>query len=272
MRTVVKTLFVSAPCRLGQKKIGTDMNSEYLPYRYNAVVNINNSEGYQKLYDKIKTYDLSYNKLVTFGGDHSIATATIAAINDNTKNNLAVIWIDAHADINTFATSTSQNIHGMPVAFLLGLCHQNFVNMQKKLKPSQIIYVGLRDVDNPEWKFINSLNITYYTVQDIRDKGINKCIKEIQKIIGQSSVHISLDVDALDPLYCPSTGTKSNNGLDLEDVVKLIRDISRSNKTRSIDIAEFNPLIGSLKDVNTTINSIHKCVNAFHVNANERYT
>lgn len=266
-----KIITVAANCMAGQKRNGAQLGSDQILKSYDLIVpheSFVNNKGYQELYDGIlrSFSDNFHKKVILIGGDHSVAASSISAINDTYVNkNLDqpfIIWIDAHADINTFDTSVTKNIHGMPVAFLMRLCDQDYVKFNNALMPNKIIYIGLRDVDPPEWTYIEKLGIKYYDMDFITKFGIDYVISEIKSKVGDNYIHISLDIDGIDPNYIPSTGTAVPDGLSVEDVTKVINSL-KSDKLKSIDIVEFNPLIGSIDDVNLTISNIKKCLDVF---------
>ncbi len=262
---------IAANCMSGQKKDGAHLGPSTIYYDYDldiACEKFKNGTGYQDLYDGMTNLLESdkTKRAILIGGDHSVACASISAINDhNIKNKnepLTIIWIDAHADINTYETSVTKNIHGMPVAFLMRLCEQNHVKFNNALLPQNIVYVGLRDVDPPEWEFLKQLNIEYYDMDKINEMGINNVIDMLKKKVGNNRVHISLDIDGMDPEYAPSTGTAVPEGLSVDNVISIIQTFKR-DKLMTMDIVELNPLIGTKEDVQTTINNINKCISAF---------
>jgi len=253
---------IGAKCSLGQKKRGVFYAPDY--FKTTITVTIDSHHKYQTLYNTI--YKLNTNKIITIGGDHSIGASTVSAINDKCiKNNkkLSVIWVDAHADINTFKTSNTGNIHGMPVAFLLGLCSFPYLKFDYFLEPSQIHYIGLRNVEMKEYNFIKELGINYYTANDVNNYGIKPILKDIKNKVNDDDIHISLDVDAIDPLIMPSTGTIEKNGLSLNDTLKIITSFEKAN---SLDIAEFNPLIGNMNELDISMYAINKIINRFQNN------
>jgi len=253
---------IGAKCSLGQKKRGVFYAPDYFITTH--TVKIDSFYKYQTLYNTINK--LKTNKIITIGGDHSIATSTVTAINDKCiKNNkkLSVIWVDAHADINTYQTSNSGNIHGMPVAFILGLCSFSYLKFDYFLQPSQIHYIGLRNVEIKEYNFIKKLGINYYKENDVNNYGIQSILKDIKNKVNDNDIHISLDVDAIDPLIIPSTGTIEKNGLSLNDTLKIITFFDKAN---SLDIAEFNPLIGNTNELDISMYAIDKIINRFQNN------
>lgn len=261
--------FIAAQCKAGQKKNGTNLGPISIKTDYDVTIksdDFDNDTGYQLLYNSVFEHIKNHDqRIITIGGDHSIATGSVGAINDYYVDNyekVYIIWIDAHADINTFDTSVTHNTHGMPVAFLLGLCEQTYVAIKHNIKPDQIIYVGLRDLDPPEWEFLEKHNIKYYTMIDVNMKGIDIIISEIIDKIGNDKIHVSLDVDGIDPEFTPSTGTPVGNGLKLDDVLKILNSFDNT-QMKTMDLVEFNPLLGTLSDMLRTLESIEKCINAF---------
>ena len=242
-------------CNLGQKKLGVELGGNYLVKLLKPQTNfnitkfdINTYYSYSKPYCHIKN---SNNFCINLGGDHSIGAVTIQPQLDKFRDDLLVIWIDAHADINTYETSKSKNTHGMPVAPLIGLMKHwwNSPYAHHKLKPSNLLYVGIRDLDLCEVDIIKQLKIKNFTTYStLIDKWI--------QTHPAGKIHISLDIDGIDPVKMPSTGTTAKNGLTVEDVNQII-NISR-NRLISFDLVEFNPLIGTDMDLITTLYNCKK--------------
>lgn len=193
--------------------------------------------------------------VLNFGGDHSISMATVQRMY-HIHPDLRVIWIDAHADINSPETSLSGNFHGMPVYYISNLSdvHKN----SSKVALENIAYIGVRDVDVEEIKILKEHNVRNYTRDEIIRRGSSTIISELieEKQLLQYPVHISFDIDAVDPSECPSTGTTAPEGITISHVVKLIRRIKETGNLVSMDIVEFNPLVGDERDVEKTVQSI----------------
>jgi|APCry1669192647_1035423.scaffolds.fasta_scaffold01341_4 arginase len=269
---MTENFFIAACCSAGQKKFGVELGPLNLDIKYNHIItqDLFFKDGYQLLYDKV--YENMDKFIITIGGDHSIAAGNVGAIVDYyniVKNKkIFILWIDAHTDINTYETSSSKNTHGMPVAFLMHLCKQNIVNLKTKLEPYQIIYIGVRDIDPPEKKLLEELNIKYFTNQYINSVGIYNVINEIQNIIGDEDIHISLDVDGIDPKYCPSTGITVENGLSIDNIIDIID--SYNKQLVSFDVTEYNPFETSLEDSDLTKKNINKIIK-FVVNSRKNF-
>jgi arginase len=207
-----------------------------------------------KVYDQAK-----HGRMVlTLGGDHSIAIGTIAgtskAIRERLGKEIAVIWVDAHADINTPEISESGNIHGMPVAFLTGLASSSsegifdwlstptYFPTHPALSVSKLVYIGLRDVDRGEKQILRDHNIRAFSMHDIDRHGIGKVVEMALAHIGTDTpIHLSFDVDALDPQWAPSTGTPVRGGLTLREGDYIAECVHETGQLVAMDLVEVNP-------------------------------
>ena len=206
------------------------------------------------------------HNVLTIGGDHTIAIGSINGVLNYNPNTI-VIWIDAHADINTKKTSPSGNMHGMPVAYLTGL--ENIPNYKKfsVLKPklcfNQIVYIGIRDLDEGEKKFLKDHNIMAYWSQDVKRIGILQIMKDILAKLDPAknkNFHLSLDIDGIDPEYAPSTGTIIEKGLNDDEIFTICDVLRETKRLRSMDMVEVNPLIGSERDKDKTLRLATDCI------------
>lgn len=195
------------------------------------------------------------HQVITLGGDHSIAIGTLSASlqhNPDTK----VVWVDAHADLNTPETSPSGNVHGMPLAFFFKLLKEGsttktLFSWVPNLKPENLVYIGLRDVDEGEKRFIKELGITAFYAEDVKDLGITKVLNATLKQLaptGKEDIHLSFDVDGLDPLFVPATGTPVPGGLQLQDGQQIVNTLMRKANVISYDLVEVNPLLGQTEN------------------------
>ena len=227
---------IGAACKLGQIKNGVQtaplVIKELMRFKYNYThVNIKYNLDYCELFNRHN----ELHKPITIGGDHSISIATVGSSLQK-HDNLKVLWIDAHADINTPESSLTKNIHGMPVSTLLGQSH--LMSVPIKLKRDNLAYIGLRDIDDYEYKELET--IRWYSSKCVHNQGVGKILKELN-YSKDDKIHISLDVDALDPKYFPATGTPVENGLNPEHVYNIIHLLKKN--IVSMDIVEYNPLI-----------------------------
>lgn len=184
---------------------------------------------------------------LVLGGDHSIAIGTIAGVLQH-KKNLGVIWFDAHGDINTEETTGSGNIHGMPVAVSMGLGHEKLVSIggiENKIKPKNFVLIGARDLDGGERELIKKLGITVFSMHEVDLMGMPKVMEEAIRIAsdGTDGVHVSFDMDAMDPFYAIGTGTRVPGGLTYRECHLAMELISLAGIICSVEVVEVNPIL-----------------------------
>lgn len=190
--------------------------------------------------------------VLTLGGDHSIAVGTISgtakAFRERMSREIAVIWVDAHADINTPETSDSGNIHGMPVAFLTGLATEKrqdifgWLKDEHRLSTKKLVYIGLRDVDRGEKQILREHGIKAFSMHDVDRHGIGKVMDMALGWIGSDTpIHLSFDIDALDPMWAPSTGTAVRGGLTLREGDFIAECVHGTGNLIAMDLVEVNP-------------------------------
>lgn len=185
------------------------------------------------------------------GGDHSMAIGTVAGISSYCRKNnlkLGVIWIDAHADMNTDKTTPSGNIHGMPLAASLGLGHKQLVNIygfSPKLKAENCALIGVRSIDEFEKKSIKNLNLSVYTMSDIDKLGIHRIIARVLKQFQEKvdHIHVSFDLDSVDPILAPGVGTPIPGGLNFRESHLLMESIAECGCMNSLEVTEVNPIL-----------------------------
>lgn len=200
---------------------------------------------------------LSRNSInVNFGGDHSLSLATVEASLRKDPNTL-VIWIDAHADLNSAFESLSGNLHGMPVYYLMQKpAHRpsSLQWMQNHLPSENMVYFGIRDLDQFEREYLADKNIMHFTVHDIRTRGLSFCLNQLtKKMLPYQSVHVSFDIDCLDTTYALCTGVPVKNGLKLSEIFSLAQIVATAGKLTNLDVVEINPLLArSASELNET--------------------
>jgi len=185
------------------------------------------------------------------GGDHSMALGTIAGIASHCKKNnlrLGVIWIDAHTDMNTEETTPSGNIHGMPLAASLGIGNEKLVNLfgiNPKIEPENCALIGIRSIDAAEKIIIKKLKIPMSTMADIDKTGIYRIIVKVLKHFRESvdHIHVSFDVDSVDPSVAPGVGTPIPGGLSYREAHLIMETIAECGCMSSLEIAEVNPIL-----------------------------
>lgn len=184
---------------------------------------------------------------LVLGGDHSIALGTITGV-AKSKKNMGVIWFDAHGDLNTGATSPSGNIHGMPLAALLGYGHDKLVQFggfSPKIKPENTVIIGARDLDPGERKLIKEIGVKVYTMHEIDRLGMTRVMEETLTHVtkGTDGVHLSLDLDGLDPLYAPGVGTPVIGGISYREGHLAMEILAEADVLTSAEFVEVNPIL-----------------------------
>lgn len=177
------------------------------------------------------------------GGDHSIAMGSIsgdAAV--VSAEELSVIYLDGHADINTEMSTISGYIHGMPLASAMGLCRRELtVGDRKSLYGKNTFIVGARSIDDGEWPIIKEEGVHLYPAEEVKQRGIGKVIEEVLSSIKTKAIHISFDVDAIDGDEFPATGYVMPGGLTREDITSALGRILSDERVISLDCVEYNP-------------------------------
>lgn len=182
---------------------------------------------------------------VFLGGDHSIAVGTIAGVTQQEAT--GVLWIDAHGDFNTCDSSRSGNIHGMALALLLGRGHPELVEVggpNATLQAKDVVMVGVRDLDPDERQSLGESGVTVYTMRDIDERGIGVvAVEALEKLSHRQRLHVSLDIDSLDPQAAPGAGTLVDGGISYREAQLLMEIVADSGRLSSLDIVEINPIL-----------------------------
>ena len=184
---------------------------------------------------------------LVLGGDHSIGLGSINGV-ANVHKNVGVLWIDAHADFNTDQSTPSGNIHGMILASLAGLGNSSLTNIggwSPKIHKETIVIVGARDLDPGEQELLRTNSIHVFTMSEIDQLGITEVMQQALAIAGQNNdgIHLSLDMDALDPKEAPGVGTPVRGGLTYREAHLAMELIADSHKLVSMDVVEVNPIL-----------------------------
>jgi len=184
---------------------------------------------------------------LVLGGDHSIALGSLAGVARIHKN-VGVLWIDAHGDFNTDQTTPSGNIHGMILAALAGLGHTRLTHVggwSPKIHTQTIVIVGARDLNEGEKELLRSNAIHVFTMSDIDQHGISEVMQQALTIAGQGNdgIHLSLDMDALDPKEAPGVGTPVRGGLTYREAQLAMELVADSGQLVAMDVVEVNPIL-----------------------------
>ncbi|AVQ33565.1 arginase [Staphylococcus muscae] len=275
-----KIELIGAPVLFGQRKFGVDFGPDAI--RYAGVVERLQRIGHEVLdsgnisvpkvsveklqaeTSGLRNYEeiFSYNKTlmekvsesitqghfpVVLGGDHSLAIGSVSGVSAH-YDQLGVIWYDAHGDLNIPEESPSGNVHGMSLRILAGEGDEQLAQlggMSPKVSPDRIVLIGMRDLDYGERQYIKKHGIKTYTMADIDALGIKTVIQETIVYLKERTdgIHLSLDVDALDPNETPGTGTKVSGGLTYRESHFALELLQQSGLITSLDVVEVNPLL-----------------------------
>lgn len=241
---------------------------EKLKY-YDVVIDANTKLAF-KVYDSIS----SGNFPLILGGDHSLGLGSIAGVSKYIKN-LGVVWIDAHGDMNTHETTITGNIHGMPLAASMGKGPDKLVNLfehRVKVECENVVHIAGRDLDPGEVDLIKTSNIKAFTMDKIKEHGIEKVIEDsINYLKGKvDAIHVSFDIDSIDSSLVPGTGTPVSEGLTIEEAKKLLSAFAASGMMVSLDFVELNPLLDkndetaklSMDLIKTVFDNYHSSINS----------
>jgi arginase len=182
---------------------------------------------------------------LVIGGDHSIALGSVAGV-VRARGSVGVIWIDAHADFNTADSTPSGNIHGMPLAALVGIGDKRLVELGgigRKADPTRVVIIGSRDLDPGEKAFLREVGVNVFTMKEIDRLGLAAVMEQAIELATRDTngLHISFDMDAVDPDYAPGVGTRVAGGLTYREAHLSLELIADSGKMTSLEIVEVNP-------------------------------
>jgi arginase len=202
---------------------------------------------YQQVYHSLSSGGLP----VVLGGDHSLAAGSVAASADYaaaSKQDIGLLWIDAHGDMNTPETTVSGNVHGMPLAALLGSEPAELARIRQRVpqvRADRTVIIGLRDLDRLERDRIKSCGVHVFTMKDIDRHGIATVMKRALALAGKDTmgIHASFDVDVCDPTVAPGVGTPVRGGLDYREAHMVMEMIADSGRLMALDLVEVNPIL-----------------------------
>lgn len=188
---------------------------------------------------------------LVLGGDHSVAIGTVAGVSSHFRKRnekIGLIWVDAHADMNTPETTPSGNVHGMPLACSIGMGPPELTHLlgyTPKVDPANVAIVGLRDVDVLEKPHVRQSGVRAFTMRDIDERGLRAVMVEAIRIAsnGTAGLHLSLDMDYIDPQYAPGVGTPVRGGVTYREAHLTMEMICDSGRLVSLEVVEVNPVI-----------------------------
>ena len=188
---------------------------------------------------------------LVIGGDHSIAMGTVAGVSAHFRNSsqdLGLIWFDAHGDMNLPESSPSGNVHGMPLAHLLGHGDSDLSSIlghSPAVKPEHVVLIGLRDIDRVEREFIHKSGVTAFTMRDIDEQGMSQITTKALDIVnnGTAGFHVSFDLDGCDPEVIPGSGTLVPGGVSFREAHLLLEQCASNGRLTSMEVVELNPFV-----------------------------
>jgi len=190
---------------------------------------------------------------LVFGGDHSIAMGTVAGVAQHfagKQEEIGLVWFDAHGDMNTPASSPSGNIHGMPLAHLIGLNGTNDAlasigGHKGIIKPENVALIGIRDIDRKEAALVRESGVHTWTMRDIDEKGMPRVVAEVLEVVNQDTAgfHLSFDVDGLDPEVVAGVGTPVPGGVNFREAHLMLETMADTGRMTSMEVVELNPLL-----------------------------
>lgn len=199
----------------------------------------------EKLYNAVSKVVNEDNFPLTLGGDHTIAIASaLASIKKREK--LGIIWVDAHGDFNTFNTTITGNLHGLPLAVITGYEKEllSYFHEGNFYPFTNTVILGARDIDPLELENLKDANVTIFTTADIHKYGVKQITKKALEIASNNvdGIHISYDIDVIDPKDAPGVSVPAISGITKEEAYEILDELLTSNDIKSMDVVEFNPL------------------------------
>lgn len=253
-------------------------SNKYQADYLSAVVSFN-----ERICDTVNAAFSKSDKVINITGDHSNAVGSISGLRKaHPDSSIGIIWIDAHADLHSPYSTPSFNIHGMPLAALCGHDNRSVGSMDPseeqrnfweelktiggasispKISPNDIVFIDIRDLEDPEWAVIKEHNISHYEPKDVQSLGVEAIIsKTLETLADKDIIYITFDVDSLDPSISEGTGTPVPNGLSAEEAISLLRAFYHHPKCKMLEVTEINPLLDKENAMAKAVSDILKKV------------
>ncbi|XP_013421375.1 arginase, hepatic isoform X2 [Lingula anatina] len=219
----------------------------------------------KKISDQVSRVIKDDQIALTLGGDHSLSIGTIHG-HAAAEKNMCLVWVDAHADINTPLTSPSGNVHGMALSFLVKELKEyipqipHFEWIKPCISAKDIAYIGLRDLDPGELWIVRNMGISCFTMHEVDRYGIDMVLRMSMQAInphGDRPIHLSFDVDSLDPRISAATGTPVPGGLSVREGIYIAEELAATGKLTAVDLVEVNPLLGTKEERDLTVYAVY---------------
>lgn len=225
--------------RTGEESASGSPKARHLP----EIVSLN-----KRLFRAVSGSHQNQRIPLVLGGDHSLAIGSVAGTASQLEGPLGVIWFDAHGDLNTFKTTPSGNIHGMSLAASLGYGHPILTKLgglRPKVRPQHVALIGARSLDPGELQLIQQTGIRVFTIREIDRIGMQEVMQQALAISTRDTagLHLSFDLDALDPADAPGVGTPVAHGVRLDEAMLAMKSIYENGRLRSADFVELNPVL-----------------------------
>jgi arginase len=197
----------------------------------------------QDVHERMRAAIEHQERTIVLGGDHSMALGTVSAALYRAER-VGLIWVDAHGDFNTPEITPSGNVHGMVMAALMGMCPPPLKIGERLVQPDDIVMLGIRDLDPREKKAVREAGVKVITMRDIDEQGIADALKTTLNVLhGTEAIHVSFDMDSLDPSVAPGVGTPVSGGLTVREAHLIMETLADDGRVCSLDVVEVNPIL-----------------------------
>ena len=261
----MKSMLLGVPLNLGANRSGIEFSSDALYSKYPDTFDEMEIIDIEKQRENFNEWNLKYKNTIlntcekiaasvyqavkdgyrpiVIGGDHSISLGSISGV--SLEKEIGVIWIDAHGDMNTDESTITGNIHGMPLALVQGVGDRDLVNCfyeGTKVNSKNVVIFGVRDLDFKEREIIEQTGVKVIYYDEILQNGLEKSLEEVRDYLQVDNLHISFDIDAINPEYAPGVSVPVRSGFTIDDVFQSFRFLFKNYSVTSVDIVEFNPV------------------------------
>ena len=255
----------------GCENAPSEIQAAYPHWRWQDIIYLNSDASKLEIIPELKLFSEKLAAAVAncvkagdsfcvIGGDNASSIGTWSGAASAIDGDLGLIWLDAHCDSHTPETSPTKNVHGMPVATLLGRGDKRLTDcVEKKLRPENVILIGMRSYEQEEIDFLDEVDVKVYFIEEVLEKGFSTILQEAQQQLSKTtSAHgIMLDIDFIEPLDCSAVGTPEPDGVPVEDVIAAF-SMMQKNQLIGIEITEYNPKLRIERQTEETIGKVYE--------------